>query len=205
MTSNAELVPTLVKLADDVTILSATPDRVHAILGGEFVTIRARRHDRPTRELLAKTRVYVDIDHLEVGLPTPPYGPKGDDTANDAAWRRYNRREVEVMATRRDRAFTALSRYLGEPAPAFRFSRKAGCSCGCSSGFIADRAMRLNPTKAPVDVWVTSVHAARARETYAPLFAVLDSADEPIDAPAVEAPRPRRTLTSLGLRRPTAR
>jgi hypothetical protein len=61
-------------------------------------------------------------------MPMPPYSIKGQDPANDAAWRAYNNREIAIM-----RAAAAEALEL-DPAE-FRFSRKAGCSCGCSPGF----------------------------------------------------------------------
>lgn len=41
-----------------------------------------------------------------------------------------------------------------DPATTVRWSRTAGCSCGCSPGFIADRAFR-GPGYTKVDVHVT--------------------------------------------------
>lgn len=58
----------------------------------------------------------------------PPYSMKGDDPANDKAWRQFNRKEVAAMRNIMD--------VVGLDVPEWRFSRKAGCSCPCSPGFI---------------------------------------------------------------------
>jgi hypothetical protein len=37
-------------------------------------------------------------------------------------------------------------------SPVARFSGTAGCSCGCSPGFVLDRCLRVNGR--PVDLWI---------------------------------------------------
>jgi len=68
----------------------------------------------------------------EPSLERPPYGIKGENLDNDAAWRRYNREEVRIM-----RKYLAAA---GIEVQGLRFSRKAGCSlCECSPGFVGGK------------------------------------------------------------------
>lgn len=85
-----------------------------------------------------KTRVYTSCTEDEVrerfGLERPAYTVRGEDKESDKAWRKYNRAELEIM---RERAEDLLRRN-DFSAVNLRFSRKAGCGCGCSPGFILD-------------------------------------------------------------------
>lgn len=86
-----------------------------------------------------KTRVHAPVSRAEVlerfGLELPPFSVKGKDPEVDIAWRKYNRAEITIM---RERARKWLDDN-GLSDVKLSFSRKAGCSCGCSPGFIADR------------------------------------------------------------------
>lgn len=81
-----------------------------------------------------KMRIYIS-GQPDPDLPTPPYGPKGQNAENDAAWRKYNREELRIM---REHVEWALGQLPGRPYAVgdLRFSRKAGCGCGCSPGFV---------------------------------------------------------------------
>lgn len=65
----------------------------------------------------------------------------------DAAWRVFNRQEVKLMKMAAEWGL----RELGHDAK-LRFSRKAGCSCGCSPGFVLDTSLRIDGRQ--VDIWV---------------------------------------------------
>lgn len=80
-----------------------------------------------------KTRVYCDLDYSQFPMERPKYSIKGEDPENDLAWKVYNRLELKLMREKIAEAFTAAG-IEGK----LSFSRKAGCSCGCSAGFILD-------------------------------------------------------------------
>ena len=61
----------------------------------------------------------------------PEFGQRGIDAAVDKAWRQYNRDEVAIMRQYVGAAVAGLRLPIAE----INFSQKAGCSCGCSSGF----------------------------------------------------------------------
>ena len=61
----------------------------------------------------------------------PEFGQRGIDAAVDKAWRQYNRDEVAIMRQYVNAAVEGLCLPIAE----INFSQKAGCSCGCSSGF----------------------------------------------------------------------
>lgn len=66
------------------------------------------------------------------GMVQPPHSIKGDDAANDAAWRKFNAQEI---ANQRAFLMRALDLAGFKPTRVV-WSRKAGCGCGCSPGFI---------------------------------------------------------------------
>lgn len=73
------------------------------------------------------TVVWVNGKAVEPQFEHPGYG-----SDEDKAWRRYNREETRL----RKQVFDQLG-FTG------RFSRKAGCSCGCSPGFVAQEPVYL--------------------------------------------------------------
>jgi hypothetical protein len=85
-----------------------------------------------------RARVYVTIpwdpEDVQVNGITerPPYSVKGTNPANDNLWKRYNQAEVRLMREAVDKAMELDL----IPRDSYSFSRKAGCSCGCSPGMI---------------------------------------------------------------------
>ena len=67
----------------------------------------------------------------------PEYGPRNVDPALDKAWDGYNKRHVRIV---RDAIINVLAEMVAYrcdvKAAAVRYSRKAGCACGCSAGFV---------------------------------------------------------------------
>ena len=88
------------------------------------------------KDATRKTRIYVwaaDIE-AEIGVH-PEYSIRGENADLDKAWRAYNKKEVEALKKH-------LVAALGEQS--VRFSKTAGCSCGCSAGFIYTGEGRLS-------------------------------------------------------------
>jgi len=85
-----------------------------------------------------KTRVSMEIpsDVMETMIGVhPPYTMVGEDPENDKAWKAYNRAEVRTMKAGLLEANAAFN-FLPADGWELTFSRKAGCSCGCSPAFI---------------------------------------------------------------------
>jgi hypothetical protein len=96
------------------------------------------------RTRVSKTRVSVSCEESEVleatGLVRPPYGSsRGDGSAEDAAWKKYNRAELKVLRAKAE----ALLEKEGITYGKMYWSRTAGCSCGCSPAFIIDRMVTV--------------------------------------------------------------
>lgn len=75
----------------------------------------------------SKPRVYVSGDCITPSWEHPPYGAIGKDPDVDKAWKKYNREEIRLQ-----RLVLKAAGFNGG------FSRKAGCFCGCSPGFIVE-------------------------------------------------------------------
>lgn len=118
-----------------------------------------------------KTRIYVSGQDPITEMPEPPVSMKGDDPANDALWRRYNRLEVVKMREVADAGLKLLldgdrlssaTRAAAEADELkLRFSKYAGCSCPCSPGFVADRPLRDVGYRQVDAMWITKVRPAR--------------------------------------------
>ena len=104
------------------------------------------------RSVNKSTRVYGP--EVTPEMERPPYVGRGKDKDVDKAWDAYNRAEVKLMKAEIEAAAKSVAvRY----APAnnefasvvaamtqdLTFSRKAGCSCGCSAGFVSKMHVRF--------------------------------------------------------------
>lgn len=95
--------------------------------------VQTVKRDRP-----GKARVYVwDAPEPAIELPAPK--ERGVDPENDKAYDRFNKAQVRIWKAHLVAAMEAGLVPGGERVTA-RFSRKAGCSCTCSPGFILDGA-----------------------------------------------------------------
>lgn len=66
----------------------------------------------------------------------PPHSVKGDDPDNDKIWRKYNKAEVDLQRIIINQA--VQDGLIAEDfAKQLKWSRKAGCQCGCSPGWRA--------------------------------------------------------------------
>lgn len=111
-----------------------------------------RRHYSTHREWAKASRAYVSFDSSEIKMEMPAYSVKGEDAALDAAWRRYNRLEREAMLAKLDELKAEIAKLAGFDVT-WKFSRRAGCSCPCSPGFIASG--RITQDGYPVDIYVS--------------------------------------------------
>jgi hypothetical protein len=109
------------------------------------------------------SRAYVTVSDEEVGGERPPYGSqRGDGSDEDKAWKKYNRLELNTMKLKLGLVTEVLQAggYLRpEPGARWNFSRNAGCSCGCSPGFVR-KGTRVSgyyrgSNHFPADVWVS--------------------------------------------------
>ena len=98
------------------------------ILGSVYqFKIKSRRND--SSEIRLKTRVYVTRPDISIltGISAPDYSIQGEDPLSDILWKKFNEMEISLEAY-------ILENIL--PDRVLKFSRKAGCSCGCSPGWI---------------------------------------------------------------------
>ena len=125
-------------------------------IGRVEVKLVHRSYDQGVRELNKAARAYVNIGHVDLGLEQPAFSALGEDAALDAAWRRYNRAELAAMKRVLAAAQPTLRELLGAVADGCRwgFSRKAGCSCPCSPGFVDRERRYLTHAGYRVDVYL---------------------------------------------------
>lgn len=86
------------------------------------------------RDRFGKARVYVwDAPEPEITLPAPK--ERGVDPENDKAYDKFNRAVVRIQKAH---LVAAMEQGLIPNVEGIRFSKKAGCSCTCSPGFIIE-------------------------------------------------------------------
>lgn len=108
------------------------------------------------------TRVYTPW--VETNMELPTFSIKGQDKEADRKWKKYNKEEVRLMRvilddvkeglrvsgnTDHEQIVEMLSNYP-------RFSRKAGCSCSCSPGFIGNERISMK------DIPISEIAISRA-------------------------------------------
>jgi hypothetical protein len=127
-------------------------------LADHSLSVHAMTKDWTDRRTAKTTRVYVSLQDGDVPMQEPPVSSKGDDPENDKLWRRYNRLEVAAMKVKIEKALPAIAAACGRTVSLsiddFRFSRKAGCSCPCSPGFVYDSWIS-SCGDGPVDIWIS--------------------------------------------------
>lgn len=117
--------------------------KIHANQVKLTETAKAVYYDNWNDRKLTKTRIYSNVTEEEVkeqyGLDRPEYTVFGEDPENDKAWKKYNRAEVAIMKTK---VTNMLHSFVAYDGVTVKFSRKAGCSCPCSPGFVASALLR---------------------------------------------------------------
>lgn len=66
----------------------------------------------------------------------PAQSSKGDDAELDKAWRKYNKAELKIQKQIINKA-VEIGQLQESIAKELKWSRKAGCFCGCSPGWIS--------------------------------------------------------------------
>mgnify|MGYP001226878705 CR=1 FL=1 len=96
---------------------------------------------------LKKTRISVSIPKVEQVIgPTPPHTERGASQACDHLWDAWNHHLLANFRVLLAQALRDLG-IEGEDAYKMPYSRKAGCSCGCSPAFVAKSLVGW-------DIWV---------------------------------------------------
>ena len=114
---------------------------VQFYVGKETFTVTVYLKDAGVwgREAEKKSRIYtggVDLDKIEEEA-RPHYIAIGEQSAEyKAAGRVYRKEERRIIAAALEAA--------GIKFESVRFSQKAGCSCPCSPGWIADSVLRID-------------------------------------------------------------
>jgi hypothetical protein len=86
----------------------------------------------------------------------PEYSHKGEDKALDKEWRKYNKYELSIQKKIIDQAVS--NGMLDESlAKELKWSRKAGCSCGCSPGWTSRDYRRQT-------IWLTVTSPSKEQE-----------------------------------------
>lgn len=86
----------------------------------------------------------------------PDYSIKGEDATSDRLWRKYNKAELELERIIINRAVEEglLDENL---AKELKWSRKAGCNCGCSPSWVAKDYGRQT-------IWLTVTSPSKEQE-----------------------------------------
>lgn len=144
-------------MLDTITITESTGTDCRLELDG--MKIHLRREDFGAR--YRKPRIYTSGTATTPDFDHPPYGSsRGDGSEEDKAWRRYNREEIKLQRELATRAIRALQQHglqtygMTVGTVETKFSRTAGCGCGCSPGLILQADVRAG---APLFRWDTRV------------------------------------------------
>jgi len=131
---------------------------------GDRVDISMKAGRQPYKN---KSVIYVDIPYPEqLGLmDRPPYGSKkGDGTPEDKQWAEYNKVEKATQLMVINACHDEIAAAYGVPPSRLRykFSRRAGCGCGCSPGWLphtvqsSGKLSRLTGTG--VNIWINGMN-----------------------------------------------
>jgi hypothetical protein len=129
--------------------MTKTIERTTVTIDGYTLTFSSRS-SRDRRAYASKTRVYgaidaaADLAALEPKWVAEPVGQVADDVTRvqGATWRGWRDMTKKIVAERLSALIEKLiaeDLHFNELSSAkVTFSQKAGCSCGCSPGFILD-------------------------------------------------------------------
>jgi hypothetical protein len=147
--------------------MTATKERTKFVIDGVTVTLIPREWGSGSRAWGAKSRVYGAIEALGADLAgmEPQWVPEPKGVESDPVtklkgkiWRAWRDGTKAIVAERlselASKLGTKVGPSVGELSSAkVTFSYKAGCSCGCSPGFILDG--RVKDGYAPADIFLS--------------------------------------------------
>lgn len=114
---------------------------VGTVVDGKLTLVLVTERERDWRERASKPRAFVGGSAVEPAWEHPPFGSsRGDGSDEDKAWRKFNREELRLRKL--------VLKAVGVEG---KFSRRAGCSCPCSPGFVTERGVRQG-----WDAWVVA-------------------------------------------------
>lgn len=128
----------------------------------EVCTLSSKRISESYKSKQKHTIVYVSNPFCPEDLnwngitAQPEHSVKGDDAENDKLWRKYNKAEIDLQKIVLDRAVNE-GLLDGELVKELKWSRKAGCQCGCSSGWISRDYRRQS-------IWLTVTSPSKEEE-----------------------------------------
>lgn len=113
-------------------------------VNGKAYVVSTVPEDRPKR---VRVHVWSDVNDQLLPVPTEAefgcnvHTLRGVNAALDAAWDKHNRSWIKAKRAVMEAVFNALTTEeraeLGVAHGGLTFSRKAGCTCGCSPGFMS--------------------------------------------------------------------
>lgn len=137
-----------------------TAERTRIVIDGIVVTLVPRDWRGDRRTYYSKSRVYgavealaADLNSLEPEWVPEPVGVEADDVTRlkGKIWRAWRDGTKAIVAQRLSELMEKLTDSL--PDYTVRFSYKAGCSCGCSPGFILSGKVRDDGE--PADIFLS--------------------------------------------------
>lgn len=141
---------------------TATKERTSFVIDGIRVTLVPRSPAGDRRTYNSKTRVYGAVEAL--GADLAALEPKRVFVESDSAdklrskiWRAWRDGTKAIVSERLSELVSRLGTKVGISvselsSDAVTFSYKAGCSCGCSPGFILDGRVRDGYSSIPADI-----------------------------------------------------
>jgi hypothetical protein len=135
-------IQTISKVNSRTTVTSRDKQEFRAYT--ELEAVHANYDNR--KSLNKKARLFwqdefkTDNGDADVLGQRPEYGARGVDAELDAAWDAYNKHHVKLV---KQAIIATLGRVVPDIKPnEVSYSRKAGCSCPCSPGFIISDRIR---------------------------------------------------------------
>jgi hypothetical protein len=128
----------------------------------EICSLHYRRTPEPYSSRQKHTKVHISNPFSPEDIKgsgftkQPEYSHKGEDKALDKEWRKYNKYELLIQKRIIDQAVQdgLLDKSLAEE---LKWSRKAGCSCGCSPGWVTRDYRRQT-------IWLTVTSPSKEQE-----------------------------------------
>lgn len=145
--------------------MTATKEKSKIIIDGIAVKLVRRSSSGDRRSYMSKTRVYgavealaADLNALEPQWVSEPVGVEVDAATKlkGKIWRAWRDGTKSIVA---ERLSTLIEKLIEQgvielPSAKATFSHKAGCSCGCSPGYILSDRVEIDGWK-PADIYLS--------------------------------------------------